>query len=752
MQESPSAIETGRIVGVVVEEGTDRPVVAALVRLREVGRADMTHADGSFHLDDVRAGTHQVVVERLGYASHEEEVVVREGETTELRIALRPSAIALGQIVVTGVGRERGLAETYRPTSVLSGEELNRRMDWSLAGTIAHEPGISMQSFGPSPAQPVIRGLSGDRVLVLEDGQRTGDMSTTAPDHAVGVDPITANRIEVVRGPAGLLYGSNALGGVINVIREQVPRSRPEGLEGMGSVQASSVNRGASGGGRLAFPMGESFAARAELSARVGGDVRTPSGTLKGTDSRGYNGAVGASWLPDWGFAGASYRDYLLDHGVPGEFGGDTIPGAHPGGADLETRRRVGRVELGHFDGLGPFSALEMDGNIVHYTHEEIEGVLDTGEDIVGTSFDQLTVTMDASARHEHPDTSMREEGAVGAFFLYRDLITGGSFPGTRDSRELNLALFAFEELVFDFFRLQVGARYDWFRVEPVDTRPIDAGGGAPRPVRTRTFGDVSGSVAALWDLSAGWTLGVSAGRAFRSPSAQELFSNGPHLADFSYDVGNPDLRTETGFGTDLFVRLNREGLSGEATVFRNALSHFIHYRPTGEIDPRFRRFPVFEARGEDAVFLGADARVQWEVWPSLVLDGTVSYVRADYTERDEPLPAIPPLNGHLQARYDTERYFASVEWEAAASQERVPHPIPDPTGEGELIPEMPTDGYGLLNLGAGFRWIEGERMHSISIRADNALDNEWRDHLSRAKEVAPEPGLNVQLLYRVSF
>lgn len=743
--------QEGRIVGTVVDATTGEPMVAALVRIRGVGRTDMSHADGGFHLERVQAGTHTLVVERLGYATYEGEVEVRPDEVTQVRVALRPSAIALGGIVVTGVGRERGVHETYQPTSVLSGAELERKLSWSLTATIAHEPGISMQSFGPSPAQPVIRGLGGDRVLVLEDGQRTGDMSTTGPDHAVGIDPISARRIEVVRGPAGLLYGSNALGGVINVIREEVPRSLPEGTEGLLSVAGASVNRGMTVGARGAQAVADRFALRGEVTARVGGDVRTPDGVLSNTDSRGYNASVGGSWLPAWGFMGVSYRDYLLDHGVPGEFDGESIPGAHPGGADLETRRRAGRFEAGHFSGLGPFSTVELDANAVHYTHEEIEGIREDGSRIVGTSFDQITATAEVAAHHEHPDTEIRDEGALGAFVLYRDLITGGSFPGTRDSKELNLAAFAFEELVLTPFRVQVGARFDWHRIEPVDTRPIDTGESL-RPVGDRTFADFSGSVAGLWELADEWTLGVGLARAFRSPSVRELFSAGPHLADFSYDIGNPELGTEVGLGTDLFVRWNREGVSAEATVFRNAIRNFIHYRPTGEIDRRFFRFPIFEATAEDALFVGADGRIQWELRPQLVLDGTLSYVRAEYRDRGEPLPAIPALNGRLQARYDTERFWVGLEWEGATAQRRVPDPVPDPAGGPDLVPETPTPGYGLVGLGAGIRWFQGEWRHSISLRGDNVLDRSWRDHLSRAKEVAPEPGRNVQLLYRINF
>ncbi len=752
-QELPSGVtREGAIEGTVVDGTTGLPVVGAVVRIRELGRFDFSHGEGRFGFEGVRVGEYTLTVERIGYAATQEPVEVRAGEITRVTLTLTSSAISLSGLVVTGVGRARGLEETYRPTAVLAGDELDRRLSWTLAGTLAHQPGISMKSFGSAPAQPVIRGMGGDRVLVLEDGQRTGDLSTTGADHAVGIDPISAQRVEVVRGPAGLLYGSNALGGVINVIREEVPRTLPDDPHGVVSLQGESVNRGGSAAGHLLFPLTSHLAGRVEGSFRSGGDVRTPLGELGGTDSRGMNAAAGLSWIPGWGFMGASLRLYKLDHGLPGEFNGQVIPGAHPSGASAETLRTAARIQFGYLTGVGPLEAIEGEGSFIHYRHDEIERTLESGEKVIGTSFDQITATLGATARHEHAPRFRLQEGAAGVFGLYRDLITGGAFPGTRDSREVNLAAFVYEELALGWLRVQLGARYDWIRVEPMDRRPINRGDGAV-PVNDRTFQDVSGSAAGLVELHPGLVAGASVARAFRSPSVRELYSDGPHLADFSYDIGNPELEREVGLGTDLFLRWNHPQVNFEASLFRNAISNFIHYRPTGSVDPRFFRFPLFTAQGEDAVFLGADGRVQWEASPGFVIDGTLSYVRAEYSDREEPLPSIPPLNGGLRARLERGGWFVTAGYDGTAKQHRVPRSIPNPVqGEPDIVPESPTDGYTLFHLGAGIRWTQGDRVHSVTLNAENVLNTEWRDHLSRARAVAPEPGRNLQLLYRISF
>jgi iron complex outermembrane recepter protein len=751
--EAPQA--QGEIRGTVVDRRTEAPVVAAQVRIVEVGRSDMTHADGTFHFHRIPAGTYTLEVQRIGYATTREEVTVEDDALVQVRITLAESAIRLPGMVVTATGRERRADQTYQPTSVLAGRELQRSLSWSLAATLEGEPGLALQTYGPAPAQPVIRGMGSDRVLVLEDGGRMGDLSHTAPDHAVGVDPIAADRIEVVRGPAGLLYGSNALGGVVNVIREEVPRRMPHHVSGTLSTQFESVNRGGTAAGVVRAPLGSAFAVRGEGTFRKGGDIRTPLGNLDGTDSRGYNVGAGASWIPDWGFVGASFRAYELNHGIPGEFDGEQIPGAHPGGVDAETSRLVGRFEAAHNQGFGPFSGVELDASFISYLHQEIEGIVGEGDDVrkvVGAEFDQLTATTSLVGRHVHEPNGIRLEGAVGANFFWQDLITRGQYPGSRSAEELGAAVYVYEELDLSPFRLQAGLRYDWTRIEPRDKRPIQTT-DRQIPVSTRTFSDFSGSVALLRDFPAGWTVGASLARAFRTPAIPELFSDGPHLADFSYDIGNPELRSETGLGADLFVRLNRGSVNAEITAFRNKLDNYIYYFPTGEIDPRLFRFPVFEARGDDALFQGVDGKIQVEPRSRWVLEATASYVRATRTGEDDPLPQIPPLNGRIGVRYETPRYFATLGWRGAAAQERVPNPIPSPIEEGEvIIPERPTDGYGLVNAGAGIQWTARGGVHSVVLQVDNLLNDEWRSHLSRVKDVAPEPGRNVQLLYRVSF
>ncbi len=728
-QAAGTQANTGSILGYVRDANTGQPLPATQVRLAELGRADLAHRGGDFHFERVFPGTYTVSAQRLGYAPASMTVRVEAGETVRVELPMRPSAIELEGLIVTGTGRARLLEEAYRPTSVVEGAALRRQLGSSVAATIEREPGIAQRYNGPAAAQPVIRGLSGDRVLVLEDGNRTGDIASTASDHAVTIDPLTAERIEVVRGPAGLLYGSNALGGVINVIREDVPRTLPERITGMASAQGESVNQGLTGGAEIMAPLGP-VAARAEVSLRRAGETRTPLGMLPSTEMDGHNLGAGASWVHHHGYIGAAGRDYRMSYGVPGTFNGETIPGAHEGGVTIDLRRSTARGEGAWLYELGPFRSLEANASYVRFEQTEREP-----GGFVGTRFGQLTGTANVLARHEHQNGGLRMEGAVGAWAMGRDFSVSGGATGSHPAQQLSAAAFGYEEFAWGPFSFEGGARFDWTSIDPVLRGTGDLPG-----IRTRQFGAFSGSAAATYEVQPGIRLGASVARAFRTPSIEELFSDGPHLADYSYNVGNPDLGAEFGLGTDLFLRLSRPGLRLDASVFRNSIRNYIYYAPTGELDPRFNRFPVYRAAADDAVLTGAEGRAQWEVTRGFVLDGGASYVHGQRAGGDEPLPAIPPLSGTLEGRWEGVRYSAGLGWRVAAEQTRV------------TFPEQPTPGYSLFNATAGMRWTAWDRMHTLTLQVQNLSDAVWRDHLSRIKEVAPQPGRNVQLLYRVNF
>jgi iron complex outermembrane receptor protein len=249
--------------------------------------------------------------------------------------------------------------------------------------------------------------------------------------------------------------------------------------------------------------------------------------------------------------------------------------------------------------------------------------------------------------------------------------------------------------------------------------------------------------------------------RSFRAPSLEELYSDGPHLADFSFDIGTPTLRPEVGTGLDLFVRGTTAQLNVEVAGYANHVNGFLYYAQTGETvrvlrdgaDPRIT--PVYEARGDNALFVGGEGRVQWAVTSRVVLDATASYTRATRRSDSDPLPFIPPLHGRGEARFEQPRgagraWFAALGLDGTAAQTRVPRPVT--VGSRSERPQEPTAGFGLLSASAGWRTLVGSQSHSLTIQGRNLTDRAWRDHLSRVKDIAPQPGRTVVLTYRVHF
>ncbi len=259
---------TGSIRGDVVDAATALAVPGALVRIVEAHREEPTHQDGAFHFDGLSAGTYTLLVRAIGFLPHSRRVTVTAGAIATVRVSLEATVIQLAPTVVTGTLGERSSDDALSSITAVSGAELDRRLAGTVAAVLDGEPGVAVTSLGPATARPVIRGLGGDRIVMLEDGQRPGDMSSmSGGDHAVALEPATARRVEVVRGPMGLLYGSSALGGVVNLIREEIPSGLPEHLHGEMSVHGTAGTPGVAGTAWATARAGR-FALRGEASGR----------------------------------------------------------------------------------------------------------------------------------------------------------------------------------------------------------------------------------------------------------------------------------------------------------------------------------------------------------------------------------------------------------------------------------------------------------------------------------------------------
>jgi iron complex outermembrane recepter protein len=727
---TPLGAQDGVVLeGRVADEATGLPLRGVRIFLVDLRRDVLTDGAGSFRIPSVPPGTHRIRVEALGYRTEARDVTVAAG-AAPVRVALTREALPLPEVVATGTPL-RGVAP-YQPGQAFGAEELQARSADSFGQMLDGEPGLAMHSLGVATGRPVIRGLDGDRVAVLENGQRMGDMSETAHDHAIALEPLTAERVEVVRGPASLLYGSSALGGVVNLLRRDIPTEWTRGLSGSSALQFASVNRLRAGAGAAEYG-GGSWAGRARASFRDGNDFRAPGapeGVLGSTHTRLNTGGLGVGFEGDGVRGGAALDLHGHVFGIPEELDDD----------DHRIEIRSRRMRLSALLNLSRpgdfFRDLEFRTVLAGYDQREVE--IETTpdgsfEEAVPHDFRRLTA--DAGVTAVHGAVGPVGQGAVGFSALVSELRARGFEEFHPDGQSLSVAAFLFEQIpLHDRVDLLLGLRFEHGRTRAFENEVF------PGFSDRRTATTISGAIGFGARLGPGIEVGGQLARAHRAPLLEQLFADGPHIGAGRFEVGESTLANEVGHGVDLFARLGGDRVRAELALFGNRIADFVFPRNTGDVHPE-SGLPVVRWTASSAQFTGGEVVVEVLATRDLRLRAIGDLVRG--VERNEtrtPLPFIPPARGSLEARYDPGAWWLGARARRAAQQSRVP-----PTQE-------PTDGYTLVDVQAGLR-LGGRDGHTLVVRVDNALDEVYRDHLSRVDERRfPMPGRNVTVVYRLTF
>jgi len=717
------SLSSGILVGQVTDAETGAGVVWVDVHDPE-GHLEFTGAEGDFRIDGLSPGLHVFEFKRIGYETQVHDVVISSGKTSTLDIEMVAEPIRIDEYVLQGRHVEPHVHKHDRSVE-LTGRELQRRMSDSVAGTLANEPGLAERTMGPAPARPVVRGMSGERLLVLEDGAPTGDLSATSSDHAVVIDPLAAKEIEVVRGPAALAFGSSVVGGVVNVGRGYVPNTHLDRVRGHVQMQAESATRTRATQLLVSVPW-ESYVAEVELSLREGEDVSTPVGEIGNTGLSTWNGTLGLSRFESWGYLGLSASYIDSEYGVPGGF-----LGGHPNGADIEFDRRHYMVDGEFHPDWTGVGGINLKSSYSRYFQKELES---TGA--CGVSFGVLNY---ASSLHVHFDEDapgILGQGSVGVNYQHRDYASG-CFSFTPPIVERSAGAFLYQSREVGQWDLGGALRVDYRNVEPARADTNKAG-----PIRTRDFGGLSASVSAARPIAEHWSAEAVLSRSYRSPALEELFSDGPHLAAFAFEVGNSGVDPETGLSAEGSLRFESGQVAVEATGYVNQIDGYIQAVDTGEVEYGAGEegfLALWRFEGLSVRFVGTEASGSWTPG-NLELSGHLGYVRATDTEKDEPIPLIPPLSGQLSLDYKWSDYRFGADLRGAARQERL----------GTF--ESPTAAYLVSDLRAEWQLLASSSLHVVVLRLENATDTEYRNHLSRIKSILPEEGRNLSLFYRLNF
>ena len=646
---------------------------------------------------------------------------------------------AIETVTVTAVPTRAGESHLAQPAIVLADDELRRKQLATLGETLNRELGMSSTSFGAGASRPLIRGLGGERVRVLDSGIGSMDASSLSDDHAVSVDPLVARQLEVLKGPATLLYGSGAIGGIVNVVTDRIPSAlleRPRGKLDFSYDEASN----AFGGGATVD------ASHGPLAAHIDGLKRSTSsydipgfadlapppgaraGRLSNSDTESSNVTGGLSYVGDRGFLGFSLNHYDSAYGIPGDeprriaLDQDRYDIAGEFAAPLPGLRKV-RVRMGHND----------------YMHQELEA-----DGAVGTTFlnDEYEGRIEGS--HE-PVAGI--DGVVGVQVQQRNFSAVGEEQLTPPVAGRAVGVFVLEERDIAQLHVQFGARY-----ENVENTPETAVNPAT------SFDLYSVAAGAVWHFMPGYGSGLSFTRGQRAPGFEELYNNGPHDATNSFERGDASLREETANALDVSLHKEDGRLQWALNLFVNYMEDFVFQRSVdgngdGLADSLDEDgLPVAPGSGflllnytqANAVFYGAEAEVGYGLlrgsrWGELDARLFTDYVRGRLSDGDN-LPRMTPLRFGGGLDYRLHAWHADFDVRRSAAQ-------------GEHAPlETGTEGYTLVDLGVSYTIKSAQVEYIVSARGSNLLDEEVRYHTSLLKAVAPQPGRSALLSLRVNF
>ncbi|MBS3745862.1 MAG: TonB-dependent receptor [Wenzhouxiangellaceae bacterium] len=673
-------------------------------------------------------------------------------------VAQDPEVVELEAMEVRILPQGGTALDSTRPVQILAGEYLDDRKEATLGETLESEPGIHSTYFGPGAGRPIIRGLGGSRVRITEDGLNSLDASALSPDHAVSTEPLLVDRIEILRGPSNLLYGSTASAGVVNLIDNRIPEQRQE-FGGAVELRANSVADERTGVARLDGGVGAfqfhfdgfkrdtddyeipGFALSPELLAELDEEEREEQvrGRLENSAQESEGGSVGFSLVGDWGFAGLAYKRFDTDYGIPGaghahEEESDEHDEAHDdehAGEEEEESVSIGLEQERYEFKAGlyqPVSAIdELNFKLVtnDYQHIEFEG------DEVGTTFNIDATELRAEAHHRPVG---RLSGVFGVQYEDTELEAIGDEAFVPPATTESLGLFLVEEFDLDPFKLSAGLRYQDDEVRLDDGLSMDG-------IARRDFSSVSVSAGALWRLDEDWQTSLNWQRSERSPTQEELFANGPHIATQAFEIGDPMLGKETSNNIDFGIHKHSGVFHVRLDLFYNNIDDFVFLADTGEIEDDL---PVQVWSQADANFWGAEAQA------SLLFEDTAVgdlewRVFADSVEAD-----LKAGNGEVP-RLSPGRIGTGIDWHRGNLRANVNYQRVFEVDEVAEF-ETRTGGYDALSANLAYRLVVDSSEVEFFVKGDNLLDQTQRVHTSFLKDFAPRPGLNVTGGVRVRF
>lgn len=724
--------DTHRLSGMVTDrDGT--PLADARISITEAKRFTTANEEGRYEFAGLASGTYTVSYALVGFGPQLRRVVIADHDMV-VNVTLEPSLIELPELQATATPNATSSLESPQPVSVLSGEELHAAQSSSLGATLDGMAGVHNYSTGVGIGKPVIRGLTSNRVLVLDNGQRL-ETQQWGDEHGPNVETATAERIEVIRGPASVLYGSEALGGVINVVQAPLPNALGQPAYGGASLGLGyNTNNTQPDGSLLVEGATGRWGFRGTAAGRTSSDLHTPDYTLWNSGNKALGGSASAGYAAPWGTVSATWNQRNENVQITEDDPADT-----PRQSIISGRGRL--------EGQFPVGTAHVDALVTYERNKRSEYESATSEEVATGLYSQ-TVLGDVKL---HQSLGSKVAGVAGVTAFTNWFQKYGQETLIPENRSSTAGAYAFVQSDLGRWQLSGGLRFDYRHLS------VDADADLGNPAGVHDWTSIVGNIGTLYRISQSMALVLNLGSGYRAPSVYDLYANGVHEGSLAFDRGNPDLTNEQSLNTDLALRLQNSTLAFEVGGFVNLISNYIYSVPVpGEIDPA-SGFQIYQSTQGNATLTGFEASIRWHPYGFLHLQGSADYVWGENTSLAQPLPNMPPFRAtwSVQVEAKGSRLFASpyatFSGEVNAQQTRL---NPDEAAyfatafDGLGFTPM---AYALLNLGAGVSITSGANPVHLDLTLRNLLDQPYSPVLSRNNTVAPMPGMGRTLLVGVS-
>lgn len=761
--------QSGTLRGTIKSEANGQPLSGVSVTITQLSRSTETDENGVYEFKDIPAGRYTIVTHTDGFSDRAQSITVDSSSAATLDFSLSITALR-EEVTVTATGTEGSVFESFQSVTSVGSTNIREQASTSIGETLEREAGIGKRSFGSGSSRPTIRGFEGDRVLILQDGVRNSSLGSQSGDHGEPVNTVNLERLEVIKGPATLLYGSNAIGGVVNAVTADEDQAH-KGLRGYFTALGGTVNRQSGFGGGIEYGF-KKIVLNFGASTIREGDFNTPLGRIPNSSSRAFGGTSSVGYYGDKFFINGFFNFDRRRYGVPyaplfeegafvstpnGEpcekkrivgngkpcvydiYGiqamfANQLPEVSDEAIDLKMKRNNYRIRGGFRNLNGFISQGNFSVDFSDYQHEEVETI--DGLDEIATTFTNDVFSYRAMFQQAK---YKRLSGRFGFEGFRRSYLTQGAEQLVDGRvRQNNFSVFGLQELEFDRVAFQFGGRIETNRYSPVNTALYDE----------RSFTGFSGAVGARFHLWENASLIGSFTSSYRAPALEELYNFGPHIGTVTFEIGNQDLIRERSNGFEVSLRQNfkRIRINGSAYIYN--IDNFVFLAPqdadnNGFIDVE-DNLPIAAYFQNNARFVGADVTADFDIHKYFGAFVIADFVDAKLrtTNGNPSLPRITPARLRIGGDFRYKGLSVRPELTFVAKKDL-----------NNIFPlETPTASYSLFNLNGSYTYSTDHYAHIFTFGGTNLGDKLYRNHQNFIKDILPETGRGFRLSYTIRF